>query len=121
MSEQNNNTRLVDMTLGDLLRILSAREERLKNVIVDTVSGTRQDDNSSDKLMSVTDVAEYTGYSEGTIRHLVFNREIPHLKRWKFVRFDRQKVREWLTSNPVASKAELNSIESTPVTLHKTK
>jgi len=46
--------------------------------------------------MTVSQVAEYTGYSEKYIRNLVYRNEIPYEKVRGRLMFDVKKIEKWL-------------------------
>ncbi|WP_291637672.1 helix-turn-helix domain-containing protein [Clostridium sp.] len=48
------------------------------------------------RLMTVDQVAVYTGLKERTIRDYVYKGKVPFIKINKMVRFDRIKIDEWI-------------------------
>jgi excisionase family DNA binding protein len=61
------------------------------------------------RVLTMDELAKYTGYSKSHIRFLVQQNEIPHSrpnKRCLF--FDRLKIEEWLLRNSVKSNSEVD-------------
>ncbi len=50
------------------------------------------------KLLSVSEVAEFLGVPEGTIRYWVFTRKIRHYKIGRHLRFDKEDLEKFLES-----------------------
>lgn len=48
------------------------------------------------RLLTVEQVAIYTGMKERTIRDYVYKGKIPYIKINKMVRFDRAKIDQWI-------------------------
>ena len=54
------------------------------------------------KLLTAPEVAEMLGMSEGAVRHLVYRRQIPHVKLGpKTLRFDPIEIADWLADRRV--------------------
>lgn len=60
-------------------------------------------------LMTVPEVADYLGYTEGTIYQKVSRGEIPFVKLGRSVRFRRSEIDEWVDDLDAESKAGANS------------
>ena len=78
-----------------------AREQR-KNFIIDIwgylyiLIITMKDEQISEKLMTLEEVAEYLRLSIHTIYKMAQNRKIPALKAGKQWRFKKEKIEKWL-------------------------
>ena len=48
------------------------------------------------RYISIEEASEYTGYPINTLYSLVHQRRIPHSKRVRRLRFDRQALDEWM-------------------------
>lgn len=57
-------------------------------------------------VLTLSEAAAYTGYSEGYVYQLAFNKQIPHFKRGKFLFFDKSELKEWLLEQRVPTKKE---------------
>lgn len=54
------------------------------------------------KLLTVAEVAELLGMTEGAVRNLVYRRQIPHLRvGGRRVRFDAAEIADWLAAQRV--------------------
>lgn len=54
------------------------------------------------KLLTVAEVAELLGMTEGAVRNLVYRRQIPHLRvAGRRVRFDAVEIANWLSEQRV--------------------
>ena len=61
------------------------------------------------EVLTVDEAAEYTGMEKSYLYKLTASRAIPHYKPYgKKCYFKRQELEEWLTSNPIATNADLN-------------
>ena len=64
----------------------------------------------SKKVLNYDDLAEYTGYSRGTLMNLVGQGEIPCYKPTRRkVFFKKSEIEEWLLRNRVSSNQELET------------
>ena len=55
------------------------------------------------KLLTVDEVAHMLGMTESAVRHLVYRRQIPHVKVGpKTLRFDPVEIADWLAERRVA-------------------
>ena len=70
-------------------------------------------------VLTLSEAAAYTGYSEGYVYQLAFNRQIPHSKRGKFLFFDKATLKGWLLANPVPTMDEINRAAATHVATKK--
>lgn len=62
------------------------------------------------EILSLDEVVEYTGLSKSFLYKLTSNRVIPHYKpSGKLCYFRKAEIDQWLTSNPVATSAELEA------------
>lgn len=118
MSDKELSIRLVDMTLGDLLGVLSERERQLKAEIANSVKSVNQKQ-EVDKPMQIKETSDFTGYTEDYLRQLAFNRQIPHYKRGRLLYFDRKEVRDWMLSCRVKTMDEINRAAATHVATKK--
>ena len=55
----------------------------------------------SANLMTIQQVAEFLGLSKDTLYTMVNQRRIPYVKVGRLLRFDRQKLEEWLSQNTI--------------------
>lgn len=56
------------------------------------------------EFLTVSEAAAYLGYTRGTIYTKVCKNEIPHIKMGKFVRFEPEKLRNFVLSGRVEQK-----------------
>lgn len=62
------------------------------------------------EVLTLDEVARYTGISRSYLYKLTMNRVIPHYKpTGKLLFFNRKEVEEWLQSNRVATSSEITS------------
>jgi len=60
------------------------------------------------KVLTLDELVEYTGFKRATIHQLTSTGRIPFSKpNGKSVFFDREKIEEWLLSNPHRTNAEI--------------
>lgn len=52
--------------------------------------------NSSEKLWTITDVAEYCQVKESVVRYWLYNTNLPYIKLGKHIRFRKEDVKEWI-------------------------
>ncbi|SLM46770.1 protein of unknown function [Nitrospira japonica] len=53
------------------------------------------------RLLSIQDVAVYTGLSVHTLYAMVSKRRIPHIKLGRLTKFDRVEIDKWIASKSV--------------------
>ncbi|MDP8258979.1 MAG: helix-turn-helix domain-containing protein [Candidatus Aadella gelida] len=53
------------------------------------------------KFLNIKDLSEYLGVTINTLYAWVNQRKIPYLKMGRLVRFDREKIEEWVESKGV--------------------
>ncbi len=68
-------------------------------------SGNNQ--SSTEDLIYVPEAAILLGYKESTIRTLCHQRKIPHFKKGKLLRFNRQELLNWVNSGKRKTEEEL--------------
>ncbi len=72
------------------------------------------------KVLTLEEVAAYTGLSKSYLYKLTSTRGIPCYKpRAKMVYFDRDEIDQWLLQNRIKTKAEIEAEAATYVTLNK--
>lgn len=72
------------------------------------------------RILSFEEACAYTGFAESYMYKLTSARKIPHSKpNGKKLFFDREKLDEWLLSNPIKTEKELNQEASAYVSTHK--
>ena len=59
-------------------------------------------DNSRLALMTYAELARVTGIAEGTLKNLVYRKQIPHVKLGRSVRFQPEEIAAWLKERSVA-------------------
>lgn len=60
------------------------------------------------RVLSLSEVATYTGYKPSYLKKLTYLGEIPFSRpNGKSIFFDREKIEEWLLRNPQKSKHEI--------------
>lgn len=80
-------------------------EERLRRI---EMMLTELRENGVKPIMSVDEVAEYTGYAKRYIYNLAQFRRIPHYKRDGRLLFKKDEVDQWLMENRVSTDDEIN-------------
>jgi len=58
-------------------------------------------ENMNKKFLNIKDLSEYLGVTINTLYAWVNQRKIPYLKMGRLVRFDREKIEEWVESKGV--------------------
>lgn len=72
------------------------------------------------KVLTINEAVELTGYKKSYIYRLTSDGIIPHSKpNGRKVFFDREKLEDWLLSNPKSSHAEKQSHAATYVNHHQ--
>jgi excisionase family DNA binding protein len=66
-------------------------------------------------VLTLSEAAAYTGYSEKYMYQLAFSRQIPYSKRGKYLYFDKAELKQWLLAGRVATKDEIESAAATYV------
>ena len=51
------------------------------------------------RLLTAEQAGEYIGRSEGAVRHLIFQRDIPIVRNGRCVRIDRKDLDKWIENN----------------------
>lgn len=64
-------------------------------------------DNMTIRFMTVNEVAKLLSVAEKTIRKYVWERSIPYFKIGGHVRFDQQKILEWIQEREMPTYAEI--------------
>jgi excisionase family DNA binding protein len=62
-------------------------------------SSNQQPDSNQPTWMTVEQVAVYLSVSPGTVRNWVSQKYIPHAKKGRIVRFNRQAIDAWLSAD----------------------
>lgn len=65
--------------------------------------------NTTNSFMTVNEVAQLLNVAEKTIRKYVFERSIPYFKIGGHVRFDQQKIIEWIKEREVPTYNEIKN------------
>lgn len=88
--------------------------QRLANIEA-TLAGTK-------KVMTLEDLAAYSGLAKSTIYKMTANQEIPHAKpNGRYIYFDRDEINAWLLRNKVKTAEQLNMDAATYTTLKPSK
>ena len=72
---------------------------------------------NSKSILNIDEVSDFTGISKSTIYKLTSSREIPHYKKAKHLVFDREEISDWIKSNKIYTKEEIDNEASTYVSL----
>jgi excisionase family DNA binding protein len=70
----------------------------------------RDPDNAPDRILSIHELSELTGWAVPTIYGKVHRREIPHFKRGKNLMFSRKAIKEWLDEGRVPTVKEVEEV-----------
>lgn len=74
------------------------------------------------KVMTMDDLAAYSGLAKSTIYKMTSNQEIPHAKpNGRYIYFDRDEINAWLLRNKVLTAEQINMEAATYVTLKPSK
>lgn len=83
---------------------MSNEMQKMADYIINKLSALQKD------VLTLEDVAQYTGLSRSQIYKLTSSGEIPHYKpNGKYIYFDRLEVDNWLRRNRIASSDEVAS------------
>lgn len=83
---------------------MSTEMQKVADYIVNKVSALHKD------VLTLEDVAQYTGLSRSHLYKLVESKTIPHYKpNGKYLYFERKEVENWLRRNRIASSDEVAS------------
>ena len=75
---------------------------------------------SNNKVLTFEQGCEYLGYAKSTIYKMTSAGILPYSKpNGKSIFFDRQKLEDWMLSNPSTSRAQKKIDAATYVTTHK--
>ncbi len=66
-------------------------------------------DNMTNHFMTVNEVAQLLRVAEKTVRKYIFERSIPWFKIGGHVRFDQQKILDWIQEREMPTYAEIKS------------
>src|SRR5450432_3473539 len=97
MKKQAVQTRIIDVTLGDLTRIINdAIGTALDKAALRPVQKEKED------LMTIDQLVKYTQYSRTTLLGYTRRKDIPFFKRdgSKKLFFSKAAIDQWLKSNP---------------------
>ncbi len=97
------------MSMEITLKTISDKLDTLKSI---TLIGAKE-------VLDIKEASLLTGYSTGYLYHLTSAGEIPHYKRNRGVFFKKSELQEWLTSDRVPTKAELDRQSEQLLSLRK--
>ncbi len=108
----SKNTKITELTWGDILTDLDERYGQKKGVQPTLL----QSNSFATEFINIKECSLLTGYTPGYIRQLVFKRAIPFHKNPKLkpLRFKRTEILEWMTTKkftPIQEQAD-NYIEN---------
>lgn len=83
--------------------MISDRLERIEKLIL----------LASKNVLTVAEVALMMGITEGRVRHLTSEKELPYYKQGKKTFFKKSEIESWMLSNRVPTNAEIKSIAAT--------
>lgn len=75
----------------------------------------------SSQIMDLKKTSSYLGLSASRIYNRTSKREIPHFKQGKKLYFKKSELDEWLTTNKITSKDEIEKLAATYIATHKRK
>ena len=55
------------------------------------------------RWLTIAQAADYTGYAKGTLYNFVGERRIPHVKKRRTLRFDRDALDRWMLRDMIPS------------------
>jgi len=85
---------------GELLQLTELAAELLRRIgEFESKSTTGQVPAQQSRLLTAKQAAEYLGRSEQAVRHLIFQRDIPVVRRGRCVRIDRKDLDNWIENN----------------------
>lgn len=67
----------------------------------------------SKEALTVAEVAIMLGLSEGRVRHLTSEKELPYYKQGKNTYFKKSEIEKWMLSERVPTNAEIGSMATT--------
>jgi excisionase family DNA binding protein len=74
------------------------------------------------RILNFEEACIYTGFAESYMYKLTSSRKIPHSKpNGKKIFFDREKLDEWMLSNPIKTKEQLEKEVAAHITINKRK
>ncbi len=74
---------------------------------------------SSKTVLSLSEAAVFTGYSESHIYNLTSRKAIPHYKKNRKLFFKKSELEDWLLERQVKTDKEIESKAATYVSTHK--
>jgi excisionase family DNA binding protein len=88
--------------------IILARLDHIENLIkgIQKIDNPKLQEHTSE-IMTLIQVAEYMSISKSTLYGLTAQREIPHFKRGKKIYFKKSELDQWITSNRVKTRKEI--------------
>lgn len=96
------------ISLAEYLQRIDERQIKLEKLLA-----------SQKKVLTLDEVAAYTGLSKSYLYKLTSSSIIPHHKPGKQIYFDREELEQWLLRNRVSTVEEIESQAATYATLNK--
>jgi excisionase family DNA binding protein len=97
--------------------VIYAMQEQLREIR--SIISHREISPLPKSVMSLSEAADFTGFSKSHLYKLTSTRGIPCYKRGKHLQFKREELECWLLSNRRATVEEIDALASNYVTLKK--
>ena len=95
------------LTYNDLPQAVERLSSKLDRIEKLLLSNRNQASNTSDSLLTVTEVAEWLPIKVPTIYGLVSRLQIPHMKKGKRLYFSKSELVEWIKSGKRQTRDEI--------------
>ena len=83
-----------------------------QHIIRQTLSNSSIQPKNSDEILDIEAASILTGFAKQTLYALTSQRQIPHFKRGKFIRFRRDELEKWMLENRQKTLTEIKSEQS---------
>lgn len=93
------------MEQNETLKRIDERLQRIEELLA-----SQREVKTPNALMSVDDVAQYTGYTKRYVYRLVQEKQIPHYKRGAKLFFKKEEIDSWLFDNKVPTDDEVERL-----------
>jgi excisionase family DNA binding protein len=89
---------------------LPNRVLKIESQLSSVLKYIRDPDNAPDRILSIQELSDLTGWAVPTIYGKVHRREIPHFKRGKNLMFSQKAIKEWLDEGRVPTVEEIGEV-----------
>lgn len=75
-------------------------------------------DYANKKVLNIDEACDFIGYAKSYVYKLVADKILPHSKPAKRLFFEKEKLEQWMLSNPRATRTDLDKAAATYVSIN---